>query len=287
MAAEPGAVLITGASTGIGRACALHLAGLGHRVFAGVRKEADGAALVAEASKVTPVLLDVVKAASIDAAARTVAEALGAAPLAGLVNNAGVSGGGPQEYLGLDEWRRVFEVNLFGAVAVTKAFMPLLRRAASGARIVNMSSISGRVAAPFLGPYCASKHALEAVTASLRLELRPWGMHAATVEPGAVLTPIWDKAEHDLEASKARMPAGLNERYGATLEKMLPRLIAKSRKHGCAPLRVAEAVAHALTSKRPRCRYLVGTDARGGAFAQWLTSDKLFDRVLLNDLGLP
>lgn len=286
MGKDLGAVVISGASTGIGRACALHLCDLGFRVFAGVRKEVDGAALAAEATRVTPLLLDVVDPASIDAAARKVSEALGASPLMGLVNNAGISGGGPQEFLSLEDWRGVFEVNLFGVIGTTKAFLPLLRRAGRSARIVNMSSISGRVPAPFLGPYTASKHALEAVTASLRLELRPWGIHAATVEPGVVLTPIWDKAENQIQSAKDRLPPEALELYGPALERALGKLIARGRKKGCPPKHVAESVAHALTSKRPRCRYLVGTDARAAASAQWLTPDRLFDRVVLKDLGL-
>ena len=286
MSENLGAVLITGASTGIGHTCALHLSHLGHRVFAGVRKQEDGAALAAHDPRVTPVLLDVVDPGSIEAAARTVAEALGPAPLAGLVNNAGVSVGGPQEFLELEDWRRVFDVNLFGVIAVTRAFLPLLRRAAGAARIVNMSSISGRVPAPFIGPYAASKHALEAVTAGLRLELRPWGIHAAAIEPGAVVTPIWDKAEQQYATSISRSPPEAVERYGKAIETMVRRLVERGRQHGVPPQRVAEAVAHALTSRRPKCRYLVGPDARNGAFGQWLVSDKVFDRLLLKDLGL-
>ena len=287
MGEQRGAVVVTGASSGIGKACALALDKLGHRVFAGVRKEADGKALAAQASPgLTPVILDVADEGSIAAAARAVADALAGAPLLGLVNNAGIAVAGPQEFLALADWRRQFEVNVFGVVAVTRAFLPLLRRAERRARIVNMSSISGRVAAPFLGPYAASKHALEALTASLRLELHPWGIHAATIEPGSVLTPVWDKAEKELGPAMARLPPEARERYGAASEAYSKKLFARARKEGCPPERVAEAVVHALTARRPRRRYLVGADARAVTALRWLVSDRVFEGIVLRDAGL-
>jgi NAD(P)-dependent dehydrogenase (short-subunit alcohol dehydrogenase family) len=173
------AVLVTGASTGIGEACALRLAARGIRVFAGVRSESDGASLRQRASDgLTPVLIDVTVPDAIALARGTVADLVGPEGLAGLVNNAGV----------VDEVRKEFDVNVFGAIAVTQAFLPLLR--GGRGRIVNMSSISGRIALPFAGPYAASKFALEAISDSWRVELRPWGIRVAIVEPGEVDTPI-------------------------------------------------------------------------------------------------
>jgi NAD(P)-dependent dehydrogenase (short-subunit alcohol dehydrogenase family) len=180
-----GAVLVTGASSGIGEATASHLASLGFRVFAGVRKDEDAERL---RERVTPVKLDVVDEESIATARREVEEA---APdgLAGLVNNAGVSVSGPVEFIPLEELRRQLEVNVIGQVAVTQAFLPAIRRARG--RIVNVSSVGGRVALPLMSPYNASKFALEAVSDSLRREVRQFGVHVAVVEPGAIRTRIW------------------------------------------------------------------------------------------------
>ena len=186
-----GAVLLTGASTGIGRACVEHLDGLGFTVFAGVRTQSDADSLREGGSARTrPLLLDVTDAESIRVAADTVEETFPAG-LSGLVNNAGIAVGGPVEFVALEEWRRVLEVNFVGQIAVTQATLPALRRARG--RIVNVTSIGGRLATPFFGPYNASKFALEAVTEALRLELRRFGVQVSAVEPGAVATPIWDK----------------------------------------------------------------------------------------------
>ena len=169
-----GAVVITGASTGIGRACALDLDGRGFRVFAGVRKDEDGERLRSERPSIEPLRIDVTDAGEIAAARDRVSEEVGTAGLAGLVNNAGIAVPGPLEHLPIDEFRRQMEVNLVGQVAVTQAFLPLLRTARG--RVVNIGSIGGRVALPMLGPYAASKHAMEGISDSLRRELRPWGI---------------------------------------------------------------------------------------------------------------
>lgn len=183
------AVVITGASTGIGKGCALALDKLGARVFAGVRKEADGAALQAEASeRLTPVMLDVTDGDQIQAAVRLVQEGMGDAGVAGLINNAGIGVGGPLEFIDLDDLRWQMEVNVIGPMAMIRAFMPLIRQGKG--RIVNISSIAGRSATPFMGPYSASKHALEALSDPLRVELRLWNIHVSLIEPGAVQTPI-------------------------------------------------------------------------------------------------
>src|SRR5258708_5204131 len=184
-----GSIVITGAATGIGEAWALRLDGLGYRVFAGVRKAADGEALKKKASgQLSPVLLDVTSEESIGAAVRTIGEI----PLAGLVNNAGIVVPGPLELVPIALWRKQFEVNVIGQVAVPQAFLPMLR--AGRGRIVNMGSVAGRSALPFSGPYCASKFALEGLTDSLRMELRQFGISVSIVEPGAIRTPIWDKS---------------------------------------------------------------------------------------------
>lgn len=187
------AVVVTGASTGIGEATALRFDRRGWQVFAGVRSQTDAERLTAQAgSRLRTVMLDVTDEQMVGAAADTIRSAVGRGGLAGVVNNAGVALGGPVEYLPLEEWRRQLEVNVLGQIAVTKAMMPMIRQGRG--RIVFIGSISGRVAAPMMGPYSASKFALEAIAETLRHELRPWGIRVVLIEPGAVKTAIWDKA---------------------------------------------------------------------------------------------
>jgi NAD(P)-dependent dehydrogenase (short-subunit alcohol dehydrogenase family) len=255
--ADP-AVVITGASTGIGEACALHLDRLGFRVFAGVRRVEDGDRLAAWGSgRIVPLRLDVTDEASIRAAAETVERALGADVLGGLVNNAGIAVAGPLEYVPVEAVRRQLEVNVVGALAVIQAFLPLLRRGRG--RLVNMSSVSGRFASPFLGPYAASKFALEALSDSLRVELRPWRIHVAIVEPGVIATPIWKKSLADAEEMLDGLPPEADERYGGAVEAIRGGV---SRIRGIPADHVARVVAHALTARRPRTRYVLGRGAR-------------------------
>jgi NAD(P)-dependent dehydrogenase (short-subunit alcohol dehydrogenase family) len=257
--ANRGAVLVTGASTGIGRACTEHLDGLGFTVFAGVRKEADADSIRGSRSGGTkPLMLDVTQPESIAAAMRSVEEAAPAG-LAGLVNNAGISVGGPLEFVAVEEWRRQLEVNLIGQVAMIQAALPALR--SSRGRIVNMTSIGGRLASPFLGPYNASKFALEAVTDALRVELRQFGIEVAAVEPGAVVTPIWEKGRATAEQAIASMPPEAMLLYSAGMA-AISTFIDQGERSGVQPLEVARAVEHALTAKRPKTRYVVGRDAK-------------------------
>jgi NAD(P)-dependent dehydrogenase (short-subunit alcohol dehydrogenase family) len=249
-------VVITGASTGIGRGCALRMDALGWRVFAGVRKEVDAASLRAEASeRLTPLFLDVSDARSILEAQRMVSQAVGEQGLTGLVNNAAAPYGGPIEYVDIREYRRTFDVNFFGLIEITQAFIPLLRRAQG--RIVNMSSISGWIASPFLSPYSTSKFALEALSDALRVELHPWNIHVAVIEPGAIDTPIWSKGGEILSHLIEHSPGDMMRLYSSGIEAMKRRL----RPHGIPPEYVIKAVAHALTSRRPKTRYPVGRDA--------------------------
>jgi NAD(P)-dependent dehydrogenase (short-subunit alcohol dehydrogenase family) len=252
-------VLITGTSTGIGAACALHLDRLGWRVFAGVRREEDGLRLRESASsRLEWLLLDVTSAPQIAAATAQVAATTGGV-LHGLVNNAGTAIGGPLEYLPIQDLRRQLEVNVVGLMAVTQAFLPLLRRGRG--RIVNVGSVAGRVTTPMLGPYCASKHAVVALSDALRMELRPAGIAVVLVEPGPVRTPIWDKGERALRSAEARYSPEALERYRVLLA-AFGRLIRSASRRGVAPERVAAVVAQALTARRPRHRCTVGWDAR-------------------------
>jgi NAD(P)-dependent dehydrogenase (short-subunit alcohol dehydrogenase family) len=271
-----GAVLVTGASTGIGEATALHLRELGFEPVAAVRRDEDAARL--EGQGLRTVRIDVTDEAQI-AAAR---EAVGGA-LAGLVNNAGVAVAAPLEFLPLDQLRRQLEVNLIGQVAVIQAFLPALRRA--GGRIVNVSSIGGRVAAPLLSPYNASKFALEAVSDSLRRELRGQGVDVIVIEPGGVKTPIWKKGNELASEMIAGMPPEAERLYGRLIAGIQKQTVKIERETGLPPRAVAEVIGKALTADRPRSRYLVGRDAKVRAQLARLLPDRAMDRLIGRSLG--
>src|SRR3954471_2120855 len=273
-----GGVVITGASTGIGEATALRLARAGFRVFAGVRKAADGERLRKAGSERLHVIepLDVTDADQIAAAAALVESELGAEPLRGIVNNAGIGIGGPLEALDLDDFRRTIEVNTTSQLAVTQAFLPLLRK--STGRIVNMSSIGGRVAQPFAGPYIASKFALEGVSDVLRAELLGWGIEVIAIEPGTIATPIWEKSSREAENVLEGLTPEQRDLYGKRLAKAA-KMIERQNTRGAPPEKVAEAVEKALTASRPKPRYLVG-DARVLLGLKRLLPTRWFDRLL-------
>ena len=238
--------VVTGASTGIGRACVARSQDRGAVVFAGVRRESDGEALRDEfGSRVRPVMLDVTDPAQILAARDTVMARLGHDPLDGLVNNAGVAIGGPVEYLPIEEWRQQFEVNLFGVVETTKLFLELLRRGPG--RNVIVGSVSGRLASPMVAPYAASKHAVEALAEALRHELRDWGIRTSVVEPGAVATPIWDKGRAQADRLEHDLPVDARQRYARFIE-VVRRTIDQQEKVGVEPDRVAQVVERALVA---------------------------------------
>ena len=281
----PRTVVITGASTGIGEACALRMDRLGWRVFAGVRKEADGQALREKASEnLTPIIMDVTEQPTIDASAATVTAAVGESGLAGLINNAGVGVGGPLEFISVDELRRQLEVNVIGQIAVTQAFMPLIRKATG--RIVNMGSIGGRMATPFLGPYNASKFAMEALTDSLRQELYPWGIHVSIIEPGSIATPIWEKSKAAIEELKETLPEEAMMLYGETVEAVEKALV-EFEAAGIPADEVAKFAEHALTARTPKTRYVVGRDAQIQRLLVKWAPDRVRDGLVRRQLGLP
>ena len=277
--------VITGASTGIGEACARRLDAAGWRVFACVRRDEDAARLRGSmSSRLQPVVLDVTDAGTIERAAAFVRSELSYAGLSGLVNNAGIAVAAPLECLPLDEFRRQIEVNVTGQLAVTQAFLPLLRESAG--RLVLMGSIGGRVATPFLGAYSASKFALEAMADALRVELQPWGIHVSIVEPGSIATPIWSKGDDAATRLAERFPPEGAQHYAAALMAMRKAAAAAGRR-GVSPDVVATVVEHALTSDRPRTRYLVGADAKLRARIGVFLSDRLRDSFLTRFLRLP
>jgi len=258
------AVLVTGASSGIGRATAQALAHRGWEVYAGTRSTAPEAT--------TPIELDLTRDVS----------HLKDLDLHALVNNAGIAVIGPLEYLPLHELRRQLEVNTIGQLAVIQACLPSLRR--NRGRIVNVSSVSGRVALPLFGPYAASKFAFEALTDSLRREQRE--VTVSVIEPGTIATPIWERTLREADALWQTMPPEAHERHGE-LVATLRAIAQEAPSSGLAPEHVVEAILHALSAQRPKARYVVGRDARVQvALARTLPTrvfDKLVARLLNND----
>lgn len=283
--AERGAVVVTGTSTGIGAACAIHLADEGFSVFAGVRHEADATMVRDNTSdEVTPLLIDITDPAMIGAAAATVSSACRERGLAGLVNNAGIVRPGPLEFQPMDDFRQQLEVNLFGHLAVTQAFLPLIRQ--GHGRIVNVGSIGGRLVLPLHGGYSASKFAMEAITDALRLELRQWGIRVSLVDPGGSQSAIFDKTLRSIE----EMEQGLHDRgidlYDAQIEAVTA-LVHKTADDAAPADHVALAVVDALTAKKPKARYLAGKDARAVAALARTLPDHLKDRLVAHEADLP
>lgn len=272
-----GVVLVTGASTGIGEATALHLRELGFEPVAGVRRDEDAERLGGQGLRT--VRLDVTDEAQISAAR----ESVGDGALVGLVNNAGVAVAAPLEFVPLEQLRRQLEVNLIGQVAVTQAFLPALRRA--GGRIVNVGSIGGRVALPLLAPYNASKFALEGLSDSLRRELRAQGVDVVVIEPGGVKTPIWGKGNELADELTAQMPLEGERLYGRLIANVRKETLKIERERGLPPRAVAEVIGRALTADRPRTRYVVGGEAKVRAQLARLLPDRAMDRLIGRALG--
>jgi NAD(P)-dependent dehydrogenase (short-subunit alcohol dehydrogenase family) len=256
MSSSKGAVVITGASTGMGEHCALGLARRGYRVFAGVRKASDGEALRTRAAgSLEPLALDVTDEAQVREAARAVEHALAGAPLLALWNNAGITVNGPLEFVPLGDLRRQLEVNVIGQVATTQAFLPLLRR--SKGRILITGSIGGFLTTPMLTPYCMSKYAMEAMADGLRRELRPLGVEVALLEPGGIQSKIWEKGISDSEVLVRSAPPQLMEVYGEMVE-AIRRVAPQMAEAAHPPQAVLDCVVDALESSRPKTRYRMG-----------------------------
>jgi len=274
-------VLVTGASTGIGRATALRLDAAGWRVHAGVRREEDAESLRAAGSgSLEPVFLDVTDADQIAAAAERLGG--GEGELAGLVNNAGVAIPSPLETMPVDDFRRQLEINLTGQVAVTQALLPAIRR--GDGRLVFISSIGGRMALPLTGAYHAAKFGIEAVGDVFRQELRPWGIPVSIVEPGSIDTPIWERGEQTADEVGSRSPQR-EALYGRAIERYR-KVIRETAERGIPPEKVAATIERALTSRRPRARYLVGIDAKVQARLKPLLPTPLLDRIVARAMGL-
>ena len=281
---ERGSVVVTGTSTGIGAATALHLADMGFHVFAGVRRAADGKALQERTSaRLTPLIIDVTDGRTIAAAAAVVADTVGDRGLAGLVNNAGIGKPAPLEFQPMADFRTQLEVNLFGPVAMIQAFLPKIRT--GGGRIVNVGSIGGMLVLPLNGAYSASKFGLRAISDALRLELRQWHIHVSLIEVAPVKTAIFGKTFAEIDALQDTLGEahyGLYEQQIAAIRKAVEKAAADAD----SPKVIAKAVAHALTSDKPKTRYLAGHGGRQTAIAAALP-DRARDLALVRELGLP
>lgn len=271
--------VVTGASSGIGRETARALAARGFHVLAGVRRMEDSEDPAVEG--VEPVVLDITDPGHIRDLASRVAGDPQRRPLAVLVNNAGIAVNAPVETLPMEEWRRQFEVNFFGHVAVIQALLPAVLQARG--RIVNISSIGGLVAGPGFGAYAGSKFALEAMSDALRREVGRLGVTVVVVEPGAIATPIWGKGIATADTLVASMTPEQHARYGGLIA-AVRRQAQTSARTGIAPEDAARVIVTALEARRPRVRYLIGRDAKiMAAVAKWLP-DRVFDRLVAQSL---
>ena len=279
------AVVVTGASTGIGRAAVASAVGQGAHVFASVRKQADADSLQGEfGAAVTPLLFDVADEAAVRAGAAQVAQALGRRKLFGLVNNAGIAVPGPLLHLDTDDLRRQFEINLFGVHNVTRAFADLLgadeARTGRSGRIVMISSVGGQNGSPFVGPYSASKFALEGYSQSLRRELMLFGIDVIVVGPGAIATPIWDKAEqNDLKRFS-------NTPYAKAIDRVVDYMLAQGRE-GLPASQVGDLIWRCLNDARPNVRYAILRRPFMDRTLPKLLPARMVDRIFAQRLGFP
>lgn len=268
-------IFITGASTGIGLASATTLSQLGFRIIAGVLPNEDTSALKAVNATILP--LDITKRDMIMDVAERLKTELADVGLYGLMNNAGIAVSGPLEFVPIEEIRRQLEVNLFGHIQVTQTLLPLIRQAKG--RIVNITSMLGRVTSAFSGPYCMSKYALEAFSDALRLELAPLGVHVSAIEPGSITTPIWAKFQDQARELLDELPPEGRYLYGENYKKSIDAGL-KWASESIPPHKVAKKVVHAFTSKRPKAAYMVGIDTHQATFIKRLLPRSWFDAVL-------
>ncbi|WP_323760901.1 SDR family oxidoreductase [Maricaulis sp.] len=280
---QPSAV-VTGASTGIGAACAKRLVDEGWRVFAGVRKPEDGERLKGDlGASLVPVIIDVTDTVSVNAAAGTVRTALEGQTLKGLVNNAGIAVAGPMLELPLEDFQNQMDVNVTGVVRVTQAFGPLLgvdeSLTGEPGRIVMMSSVAGEMGAPFLGPYAASKHAVEGISKSLRRELMLYGIEVVVIGPGAVATPIWSKAE-EIDTTPYK-----DSPFFEAMQR-IQGWMARNGPAGFPPSKIADRVFRGLTDAKPRFRYAIVPDRITNWSLPKVLPERLVNNLVAKRVGL-
>ncbi len=278
-----GAVLVTGCSSGIGRACAIALAQAGYKTFAGVRSEEDGRSLRSNSLPgLVPVQLDVRAPGSIQQVFDRLAREAHDTSFFGLVNNAGVSASGPVEFLDVAEIQEVLNVNLLGPVRLVQAFLPMLRESAG--RIINICSGEAFLSTPINSAYCMSKYALEALSESLRMELAPMGIRVILVEPGGTKTRIMEKVAARFRDLGESLPSTAQKLYGKSME---ARRRMPERGHLQPPEAVARVVRRALGDSRPKARYFVGADVRGAFMLGRLLPSSARDAILRILFGFP
>ncbi|MFL7892864.1 MAG: SDR family oxidoreductase [Anaerolineales bacterium] len=277
-------VLITGTSTGIGRYAALQLDKLGFHVFATIRKEEDANSITSEAShRLIPLILDVTDPSSIDKAHEILSREISEDGLWGLVNNAAVGFVSPMEFVPMDDLRWLYEVNVFGLLAVAQKFLPLIRRAKG--RILNISSSATLVVAPFHGPYSSSKLALNGLTDAMRLELRPLGVHVSLIIYGSVKTPIWDTAGNKSTQVTQDFPPEALSLYGENFGR-LRAYFNRIGKAGISTEQAFQPILHALTAEKPKTHYIVGPDAKQYNLVKKLFYGRIGDWITMRTIGL-
>jgi NAD(P)-dependent dehydrogenase (short-subunit alcohol dehydrogenase family) len=285
-------ILITGTSTGIGRAATFTLAENGYRVLAAVRKREDIESLLAEAAtrrlvgSVEPIILDVTDAGQIAAAAEIVRAKIAAGGrLHAIVNNAGSQWAGPIETLPLTDWRSQFDVLFFGPIALTQRLLPQLR--ASRGRVINITSIGGIMPGPMIAAYQAAKAAFEAVSDSMRIEFSPFGVYVTAIAPGSISTPMLKRSSEELYRVADALPKNLQPFYADALRAFAKTTVASAEKFSTSPEKASLTILRAVTAPRPRTRYLIGTDAKLSAFLKRNLPDRWMDAIIFRVLGLP
>ena len=284
-------ILLTGTSTGLGRAATFTLAENGYCVLAAVRKQEDIESLLAEAGtrqvagSVEPILLDVTDAGQIAAAV----EIVGAKIAAGgrfhaIVNNAGAQWAGPIETMPLTVWRSQFDVLFFGPISLTQQLLPQLR--ASGGRVINVTSIGGIMPGPMIAAYQAAKAAFEAVSDSMRIEFSPFGVHVCAIAPGSISTPMLHRSSDELNRIADILPKNLQPFYADALRAFAKTTVAAER-FSTSPAKASLTILRAVTEPRPRTRYLIGTDAKLSAFLKRHLPDRWMDAITFRVMGLP
>ena len=276
-------ILISGCSTGVGRATALLFSSKGYKVFAGVRKDADAESLRQSdpAGNIEPVMLDITNQSQLDVVVANLDAQLADSGLTALVNNAGIAEGGPLEFIDPDVIRKVFEVNTMGPVILTQRFLPLIRRAKG--RIITVGSFSGKVSTPMGGAYSISKYGIEAFNDALRRELAPFGIHVSLLEPGAIATPMLQNAPAKAKKGMQELPEQAREYYRSAFEGFV-RYFAQMNENAISPDEAAKVIEHAVESLKPKTRYLVTKDAKLANFMNWILPDRWFDALVAGQM---
>jgi NAD(P)-dependent dehydrogenase (short-subunit alcohol dehydrogenase family) len=285
-------ILVTGTSTGVGRAATFTLAENGFRVLAAVRKQEDIESLLAEAGarrvvgSVEPIILDVTDAGQIAAAVEIVrAKIADGGRLHAIVNNAGAQWAGPIETLPLADWRSQFEVLFFGPIALTQLLLPQLR--ASCGRVINITSIGGIMPGPMIAAYQSAKAAFEAVSDSMRMEFSPFGVYVSAIAPGSISTPMLKRSSEGLHRVADALPKSLQPFYADALRAFAKTTVASAERFSTSPQKASLTILRAVMAPRPRTRYLIGTDAKLSAFLKHNLPDRWMDAIIFRVLGLP